>query len=589
MPQFMMKHHQIKIITTFCIVLYSGIMWSQTDTCKNFPKPEGKDAKSYDICVETQGDSATPKKISVPIIKVNGDPVSIAIGPLSPVESCSLAGTAAAPSTTTDQASLARLIGTLLGSTIAAPTVPTGITLQVAQGNTDFKNIIPAETQEKTPDTTETPTSKLIKDVDSRMAKVGNEFLQWKERRQAATDTLATNQRLFIVSARRPESSKSQIDLVKQLALVDDCLAHSTDCKYTEADRSGLITELKLTTDAETAQLHLVNQLQSLTDCLNEEKAQCVTENDTIEPINANTKIDYEKELQEISPLLAELADLLKASPECSKITDSNDKEGCEQDKKKYPSHLDDLYKNQAAMAGLQSDDTKLRAAESALSTLYAQSYKVYQHAINANYIRTTDGLFEVLTITPGDESDLTANVNCTSVVDNTVTLGPVPISLHAGIPHFIFSAGGLFVIAPTQTIGEVQVADSSTAGFHTVVQQTGSNGFQMIPFAFGTVPLFPHDKLFSDSKVITGFGVTGGIGFNPYPGIQGIDFFSGFSLRFFQKIYLHGGIHSGRFVYTDPHAGFAIGATLPAGFPTSVPTITRFTHRAAFGASYSF
>jgi hypothetical protein len=501
------KFIRLKVFTVIFWALYCETSWSQTSSCANFPTADGN---QHDICIETQGDSTTPKAISVPIIKANSDPISIVIGPLSPIESCSLSSVTSTPSTTTDQASLARLIGILLGTTIAPPTLPAGTSRFTAA---------------RTPPT-----------VLKLLSKASDDFETWKARRKAAIDSLTASQRLFTVSARRTE------------------------------------------TGANADQTNLKDQLKSMTDCLNEEGAQCGTGPAALGAVRADAKVSFERDLLRVGPELAALVDLFKTPPDCNKAPN---REQCEYD-------YAHLYDYQAALAGLQSDDTKLRTGEATLTSLYAQSYKVYQHVLNTNYAKVADGLFEILTITPGDDSDLTASVTCASVLDNSTTVGPVPISLHAGIPHFIFSAGGLFVIAPTQTIGEVQVADASPAGFHNTVQITGSNGFQMIPFAFGTVPLFPWNKPFSDSKYITGFGITGGVGFNPYPGVQGIDFFSGFSLRFFQKIYLHGGIHSGRFVYTDPHS-FAIGSTLPNGFPTSVPTITRFTHRAAFGASYSF
>ncbi|MGH9633597.1 MAG: hypothetical protein ACRD72_02055 [Candidatus Angelobacter sp.] len=499
---------RLKVLTITFWVLYCGTSWSQASSCANFPKADGN---QHDICIETQGDSATPKAISVPIVKANSDSVSIAIGPLSPIESCSLTSLTSAPSTTTDQASFARLIGILLGTTIAPPPPPAG----TFSGGSRTPLFI-----ERTPP--------AVKDLLRASA---HDFATWKSRRKAAIDSITVGQRLFTLPARRTD------------------------------------------TGTNTDQTNLVYQLKSITDCLNEEGATCGKD----PAITADTKIKYESDLQKIIPLLAALVDLFKTPPDCTKAPNKNT---CEDD-------YANLYNYQAELAGLQNDDAKLRAGEATLSSLYGQSYKVYQHVLNINYFKATDGLFETLTITPGNDSDLTASVTCTSVLDNSTTLGPVPISLHEGIPHFIFSAGGLFVIAPTQTIGSVAVPDTSTAGFHNVVQITGSNGFQMVPFAFGTVPLWPWNQPLSNSKGITGFGVTGGIGFNPYTGIQGIDFFSGVSVRVLQKIYLHGGIHSGRFVYTDPHSQFAVGATLPA--MASVPTITRFTHRMAFGASYSF
>lgn len=508
MPLSIVKFIRPKIFTVTFGILYCATSWSQASSCANFPKADGS---QHDICIETQGDSTTPKAISVPIVKANSDSVSITIGPLSPIESCSLTSVTSTPSTTTDQASFARLIGILLGTTIAPPPPPAGTFLGAAKTPLAI---------ERTPP----PVKDLLK------ASADN-FGKWKARRKAAIDSITAGQRLFTLSARRADTGMN-------------------------AD-----------------QTNLVKQLQSITDCLNEEGATC-GENLAI---TADTKIKYESDLQKIVPELAGLIDLFKTPPDCTKAPNQK---SCEDD-------YANLYNYQAELAGLQSDDAKLRAGEASLASLYAQSYKVYQHVINTNYSKTMDGLFETLTIAPSDDSDLTASVTCTNILDTSTTLGPVPISLHAGISHFIFSAGGLFVIAPTQTIGTVAVPDTSTAGFHNVVQVTGSNGFQMVPFAFGTVPLWPWNQPLSNSKGITGFGVTGGIGFNPYTNVQGIDFFSGVSIRVLQKIYLHGGIHSGRFVYTDPRSQFAVGATLPA--MASVPTITRFTHRMAFGASYSF
>lgn len=174
----------------------------------------------------------------------------------------------------------------------------------------------------------------------------------------------------------------------------------------------------------------------------------------------------------------------------------------------------------------------------------------------------------------------MTGSVTCVSVIDNTTTFGPVPVSIHSGTPWLVYSAGGVVSLTPHQTVGEVAVADASTTGFHNIVQRTGYDRFEVIPFAFFTA-LVP--------KTASKIGFTGGIGFNPYSGVQGIDFFFGASYRLTNKVYFHVGGHAGRFQDIDPKSGLNFNTTLPPTFPSTVPTRTRFTIHLAFGASYSF
>jgi hypothetical protein len=544
------KAHFPPLTLLILSILYGRTALSQT-TCQK------KDQTSATICVYTQGDSTTAQSLSAPVVTPNGTPLTIKIGPLSPIESCSLASVTSTPSTTTDQASISRLIGVLLAGSVAAPPIPAGTSVTPISSGVPYlyvMNSLPSGLVESS--TTQSPADTILTNSENELTEATKQVNKWQKRRQAAIDSLSDGQRLLTVAARQPDTQKP-----------------------------GTYDPLAL--------------LSTFTDCLNEEAKSCPYQGEKTpaEAVNAQAKMDDESELQKISQELAHANDLLKnapVKPDCTKGT-ASEKEKCLRDYKaaleKYSIQQENLAAYQAQLAGLQSDDTKLRAGEASLTALYAQASKVLLHANIGEVYKRDDlndksGFFEILNFMPSWDSDLTASVTCTSILDNSTTLSPVPIILHEGVPRFIFSAGGLFALTPTQTVGIVQVADTSSTGFHSAVGQTGSNSFQVIPFAFETwIP----EPLKNSILGATAFGITGGVGINPYSGVQGVDFFSGFSLRYFDKIYVHGGIHSGRFVYTDPHANLPIGATIPSGFGTSVPTITRFTHHAAFGFSYSF
>lgn len=521
--------------------------------------------KQTAICVTTQGDSATPIAIPNPVIKQNKVASKIDIGPLSPIESCSLTSVTSTPSTTTDQASLARLIGILLGTTIAAPTVPAGPQVNLFQQQINPQILTIGGTCDPSPG------AQRLEAAEDNLKKVDLE--SWIERRKAAQDALNVGQRLLLIGARQ------------RLDPADTTVGQFLrDCQQTE----GM--------ECNTFRI----QLQFLADCLNEEAKACVSGGTNYDAIPAGDKLEYERNLAEAVSNLTAAASLLKppVAPTCDENQkDPQKKKDCKAEKanydcysKEYPRDLNELYTDQATAAGLQNDDTKLRAGEAALATIYAQVFKVSQH-INASTMRDgPSGLYESLALTPGKDSDLAASVTCTSLVDNTTTLGPVPVTIHAGVPHLVFSAGGVISLTPTQTLGVVPVHDNSTATFHNVIAQTGHNNFQVIPFAFETFRFMPWRARQWDTAGFRGFGITGGIGYNAYSGVNGIDFFAGGSVRVMDKVYVHIGSHFGRYTRLDPHSSYDIGQTVPSsGFPSTVPTVTHFTGHLAFGASYSF
>lgn len=493
----LLRNSGIRALAVSGVVLYVLLSAGAQNSC----------SANADICVLTQGDSATPQAIPNPVAKANKQQVTIEIGPLSPIESCTVSSLTSTPSATTDQSSLARLIGILLGTTITPPTVPSG----------------PFYTAAYTSKGGKTPASERLDKVDGMITDTRANFTNWIERRQAATTSINKNQQLLTIGARSYVAG---------------------------AGRSSVKEDL-----------------QNWADCLNEEARSCGDK----KAVPANDKLKYEDQLQEISSSLAAIADLVKATPN--------------QDDAKR------LYDDQATLAKLQNDDTKLRSGEAALTTLFAQVYKVLQH-VNAatTHVENEGELFEVLTLVPGKDSDLTGSVTCTSLVDSTTTVGPVPVTIHAGIPHLVFSAGAVISLTPTETLGEVPVKDNSNAGFHTIIAQTGRNGFQVIPFAFETFRFAPWKAKKWDTPGLLGVGLTGGIGYNPYSGVNGVDFFAGGSVRVMDKVYIHVGSHFGRYVRLDPKSSYNISDTIPAsGFPATVPTVTRFTGHLAFGASYSF
>ena len=574
-----------KIFTIlFMSISIAGMLSGQTCNSK-FPAVQNSKAGACakpqpDISINTQGDSATPTAIPVPLTKSNNDAVTIEIGPLSPVESCSLTSMTSVPSTTTDEASLARMIAALLGTSIAAPTIPSGAPTNTKLGITG--SWLPNTSNQNKESCESSPLATLLSDAEDELNTANDNFNSWSGRRQAALDALNVGQRLLTLAARTPieenDSTKEKDSTVKRF--LDNCKTQeNSDCI------------LKL-------------QIRFLADCLNEEVASCGKDQDAVPN---QQKLDAEGALQRAATYLASAANLLKTvlvEPACENTPKSNggkrnkeqtEESACKAKKAQYECDKDNfnsLQEDQGQLVALQNEDTKLRAGEANLTAVYAQVYKVLQHVNSKNIQLDSSGnLYESLTITPSEDSDLGASVTCTSVLDNSTTLGPVPITVHTGIPHLIFSAGGLVSLTRTQTLGEVPVSDTSTTppGVNTVIAQTGENRFQVIPFAFETFRFLPWKESQLNSYKFLGFGITGGIGFNPYSGVTGIDFFSGGSIRVMDKIYLHLGAHSGRYVYLDKTSGFETNKPLPSGFPTTVPTVTRFTHHLAFGASYSF
>jgi hypothetical protein len=486
--------------------------------------------KKPDICINTQGDSATPTRIPDPITRMNKTQVILEIGPLSPIESCSLTSVTSTPSTLTSQASLERLIGTLLGTSIAAPTVTAG-----AEHSFVFNPEIGQAGGN--------PAENALKQAETELA--GANFAVWIARHQAAVGALSIGQRLLTIGARQPLDTSDHA--VKQF--------------------------LKACTDAEGASCEgdPAKQFHFLAACLDEENKPCFDKKGTREKaVNSEEKLEFEGHLAKALSYLATAAGLLKPSAD--------------------PDDLNRLENDEASAAALQNADTKLRATEAIMATAYAQVAKVWQHVSGPTSIVDDRHLYEALDLTPARDSDLSASVTCTSLVDNSITLGPVPIAIHAGIPLFVFSAGAVISLTPVQSFGEIPVNDPNAAsGFDTEIEATTTNRFQAIPFAFETFRFLPWRQEHWKVAGFEGLGLTGGLGFNPYSGVTGVDFFSGLSVRITNKIYLHGGLHSGRYVYLDRNSGFDVSKALPSGFPSSVPTVTRFTHHLALAASYSF
>ncbi len=352
------------------------------------------------------------------------------------------------------------------------------------------------------------------------------------------------------------------------------------------------------------------SELHTLADCLDEASKPCDKHNAPASQtsvklekyfakagvtVEAGSKSNVPVNNTEIGEKLAEAGSNLKAAeglvkeptkPSCKEgDTDCVDKYSA--DLERYLSDLTRLDKDKAALAKLQSDDSTLAAGDATLQKLYAQVEKVALHVDpreNPGMLPDGNHLFQKITFQPNRDSDTTASVTCTSILDNSTTFGPVPITIQSRKWHPVFSVGVLFSLTPHQTLGVVPVVGSPTT---YEAANTGYDHWQLIPFAYLTAP-FPAFHITKKWKLR--LGITGGVGFNPYSGVQGIDGFEGFSYKW-GNIFIHAGIHDGRYEDIDPKSGITLNNALPPDFPTTaaVPTRTRFTYHPAFGISYSF
>jgi hypothetical protein len=534
------------------------------------------------VCVKTQLDSATPKQVPGTVKEQDGEPIAIEVGPLSPVEACSLTSISSAPSTATIQGSLGKLITGLIGSLGATGAVPPATVTQPASNQYSAELAGPGN--QIPPGKPEPESERLLNEAEREEKEAKQDTGVWIRRRWQALDDLAKYASELTIDGRSdPSASKHVSALAKNLRkALEECLAKGDSDPSPEGC--------------------------SVSDYSRE-------------------KVGLAESLQKIDSQLTSAANLIKepSSQDCkAKSGDGWEEErreeiSCREKYRKaeaqYQTDLRRLDDDRVELAGLQSDEKTLRSDDATLQKIYTQVEKVALHIEPSSAVGTGPnlvsvegvGLFENLTFQPTSDSDTTASVTCTDILDNSTTLGPVPVTIKTRKWHPVFSVGALLSLTPHQTLGIVPkpVSDgscsnstsnsssgsgsSSNASSCTSysVEQTGYDHWQLIPFSYLTFPL-PAFQITKTRKVH--LGITGGIGFNPYSGVQGIDGFEGFSYVW-GKILIHVGIHDGRFETIDPTSGITPGTALPSNFPTTspVPTRTHFVFHPAFGFSYSF
>lgn len=446
------------------------------------------------VCIRTQKDSTTPLTLPAPLDVRNGKVVTVDIGPLSPVESCSLTSIKNSPATLTNEASVASLISILLGTKIPAIVQVAGRSL--------------ASVEKRKP-------GSAIGELGEKVDSAKRQMNEWIGRRSAALNYLSMHQYLLSVGGRQ---------------------------------------------DAKAGQ-----DISTLAKCLDEESHACA----------GHPKFSFQDKLN-LEQRLALLAVLVKSTPASG------------------PGDKEKLLELGGQLAKLKTADADLRAGESALRTVFAKAKVAEEHTKIALGTGPGPGLHEKLHLQPSHNSNVTTSVTCTSVVDNSTTLGPVPLTIHSGGQSLVYSVGALYSLTRHQTLGLVptpcttscagSTGGSGASGYQNSIEKTGADEREVIPFAFLTwIPRIPVRLHIPRHR----FGITGGIGFNPYPGVTGVNVFFGLSCRW-KKIYFHAGIHGGQFQYVDTKSGLTIGEPVPSGI-SSVPTRNYLTWHPAFGASYSF
>lgn len=517
-----------------CLLSFAAAVEAQSPTADFSPCSGGAEANC--IFLKTEGDSATPSELPRPVVLRGRGQLLIWVGPLSPLESCSLTATTVTPATSTSSAALGQLIGTLLSS---------GASLAGAVSETAGAGGQPL----------------------SEYGPFGFIF-----------------RGLRLPSAKRPAKTPGEVQGGKQLdvaetqlevaqGIVDGWVARRAAALGSLEEQQALL----LSVAAGRADASSIGELKNLSDCLDEEGEACGKRT----KVSAARKSKAEQKMQMAAAHLTLAATLINpgSHPGASEIARLGD--------------------DQAWFAEMQNADTTLRGQEAALKAVAAQALQVEKHVASVKELSRAAGLtqhlgrYEPMITTEAKDSDVSAAVSCANILTNTVSFGPVPIAVHWGVPKLLFSAGALFGFTPYQTFNETPEVEAGAVGggastpatsLQTVVTASRQR-VQTIPFAFFTAPV----KWFSPSYS-AGLGVTGGVGFNPNSGVQGADFFAGGSVLLLQHVLLHVGAHLGRFQELDSRSNIQLDVTqLPSGFPTSVPTRTRWTAHFAVGISYAF
>lgn len=249
---------------------------------------------------------------------------------------------------------------------------------------------------------------------------------------------------------------------------------------------------------------------------------------------------------------------------------------------------------DKAVQSIIGDNNTALKAAQSSLRTSYLAIVKVYNDFQTRRdqkiVITSTAGvLVQKFRLGTDRKATVTGVVSCVSAADSTkATTDQINYSiLYQDVPRLTASAGFLTTFLEKKVIGTSSVADTTSAGFHSIFAVTDSARAQIFPMAYVNWRFLPywstHWHRNSEDELIVTTSFSGGFGVNPNTGTNQPEFFIGESFGF-NRLMIHPGVHFGRTQALG--GGFSLNSTVPPGFTGPVP-IT-WSYHPAFSIGFS-